>query len=55
MKRLEKEEAIEEKKIAEIEEINSNLNALMRIKEKDLQTINDQLEREKHKHDNQIR
>lgn len=32
LKRLEKEEAVEDKKIGEIEDINSNLNALMRLK-----------------------
>jgi len=32
LKKLEKEEAIELKKIQEIEEINGNLNSLMRLK-----------------------
>lgn len=55
MKRLEKEEAVEEKKIAEIEDINGNLNALMRLKERELHNFREQLDKEKQKYQTQAR
>ncbi len=51
LKKLEKEEAVEVKKMQEIEEINSNLRSLMRLKEKELAATRDSLAKEKAKHD----
>jgi hypothetical protein len=39
------------KKMQEIEEINSNLRSLMRLKEKELAVTRDSLSKEKAKHD----
>lgn len=51
MKKLEKEEAVEVKKMQEIEEINANLRSLMRLKEKELAATRESLSKEKAKHD----
>lgn len=42
---MEKEEAVELKKMQEIEEINANLRSLMRLKEKELAATRDLLSR----------
>lgn len=45
LKKMEKEEAVELKKMQEIEEINANLRSLMRLKEKELTATRDLLSR----------
>lgn len=55
LKKLEKEEALEEKKIAELEDINLNLVDLEKLKDKELQGVLEQLRKEEKKHEQQKR
>ena len=50
LKRLEKEEAVEQKKFDQIKEINKSLVAIKEIKEKELHEIKTSLNKEKDKH-----